>query len=107
VINCNGLCCFGIQLGPDPWYHSANIFGGNVTYNQVSGAGVLINAGGAGTYINPITVAYNAFSQPRASFTCAPLCRRLQPGAVLNFSPNSFVFTEKDKNVHTTRAYCM
>src|SRR5262249_32009968 len=49
-VNCtNQLCDFGIELGPHPWYQSANIEGGSVTGNSVAGAKIQINAEGAGT----------------------------------------------------------
>mgnify|MGYP001481133240 CR=1 FL=1 len=89
TVRCQQRCHFGIELGPHPWYNSANIFGGLVTGNTVSGAGVLLNVDGAGTAAQPFTVFNNTLAGP-----CAPgiefLCRKTLC-QVYNIAPDSVV----------------
>ena len=73
TIQCNGgWCGFGINFGPDPWIlktdDKPNIKGGKITQNNISGARVLANFGGAGTNIaapNP-----TCLSDPATTYTC-------------------------------------
>jgi hypothetical protein len=105
-ILCNGLCCFGIEAGPHPWYPSQNILGGNITNNEISGAGVLINVDGAGTAQYPLYLGDNRLSAPLPSFSCLPLCGTTQPGSALNISPESVVKGAGAAGA-TNRKYCV
>ena len=82
------LCDFGIQLGPHPWYPSANILGGVVTGNASHGAKIGINVDGAGTPEAPMVVTGNTFGPgpTSASFLCGT--RATTP---FNVSPDSVV----------------
>ena len=65
TINCYGFWCgFGLNLGPDPWdsVERDHIYGGTVTQNNITGARVLINFGGAGMLGIPITVTNNTLT---------------------------------------------
>lgn len=107
-ILCAGHCCFGIEVGPHPWYQSQNIAGGNVTGNEIMGAGVLINVDGAGTPANPTIIGPNDLRGAMGSFSCAPLCgNRNQPGSFLNISPKSIVSTFGTQPAPTRRNYCV
>jgi hypothetical protein len=88
TINCNGRCDYGIQLGPHPWYASANITGGLVTANSVTGARMGIDADGAGTQAAPMTVTNNQVGSVPATATF--LCGQ-RPSARFNVSPDSVV----------------
>jgi hypothetical protein len=91
-INCQSqLCDFGIELGPHPWYLSANIKGGSVTGNSVSGARIQINAEGAGTVAQPIAVSGNALGPSPASAVFG--CGQSRSATAFNVSPDSFVTT--------------
>ena len=56
----NGRCHYGIEVGPRPYYVSANVFGGTITANTVTGAGILINVDGGGTAADPVVVVSNS-----------------------------------------------
>jgi len=88
TITCNGRCDYGIQLGPHPWYASANIQGGLVAANSVTGARMGIDADGAGTAAAPMTVTNNQVGTTPASATF--LCG-LRPSARFNVSPDSVI----------------
>lgn len=91
-IDCGALLCdFGIELGPHPWYLSANIRGGTVTGNAVFGAKIQINAEGAGTAQAPVTVSGNLLGGAPASAVFG--CGQTRSGAVFNVSPDSVVTT--------------
>jgi hypothetical protein len=67
TIQCPGFWCdFGLNLGPDPWSPDAvdnkNVFGGTITQNNISGAKIQINFGGAGTSGNKATVTQNTLA---------------------------------------------
>lgn len=66
TIQCYSFWCgFGLNMGPDPWVadnNRLNIRGGLVTRNNISGARVLINFGGAGESTNKTTVTNNTLS---------------------------------------------
>jgi len=68
----NRYCHFGINLGPHPWYQSANIQGGSVYGNTVSYARQGINVDGAGTASNPLVLYSNTAtgSPSSATFQC-------------------------------------
>lgn len=85
------LCDFGIELGPHPWYLSANIQGGTVTGNSVSGAKIQINAEGAGTAGQPIAVSGNVLGPSPASAVFG--CGQTRAATAFNVSPDSFVTT--------------
>lgn len=91
-INCGAeLCDFGIELGPHPWYLSANIQGGSVTGNVVSGAKIQINAEGAGTAGKPVVVSGNLLGPSPASAVFG--CGQTRTATAFNVSPDSFVTT--------------
>jgi hypothetical protein len=91
-ISCGAqLCDFGIELGPHPWYTSANIQGGSVTGNAVSGAKIQINAEGAGTVAKPIAVSGNTLGTSPANAVFG--CGQTRAATVFNVSPDSFVTT--------------
>jgi hypothetical protein len=101
-IDCdNGMCCFGIELGPHPWYQSAPIGGAfTVRYNYVNGAGVGINVD-AGGYVNDsIILGDNVITRTQKTFTCGALCMNNQPGSDLNVSPDSVVEIRDGNSVH-------
>ena len=90
-------CGFGLNMGPDPWVADdrANIKGGTVTQNNISGAVVQINFGGAGESTNRITVKNNTLSGAPTLEEGTPLlpgspCRG-QRGALQNLPNNNTV----------------
>jgi hypothetical protein len=89
LVSCPGGCNFGIELGPHPWYQSANIMGGTVTSNTVVGAKIEINAQGAGTAAAPTVVGNNTLGAVPAtsSFGCGNIGSLLP----LNVSAESVV----------------
>lgn len=92
-VDCDGgMCCFGIELGPKPWYQSSPI-GGNfsVINNTVSGAGVGINVDAGGYVGDPITLHSNIIGNTQETFTCGALCGIEQRGSDINISPDSVV----------------
>jgi hypothetical protein len=89
VVACAGLRCdFAIELGPHPWYLSANIIGGTVTKNTAVGGKFNINAEGAGTVAAPTVVTQNTIgtAPSQASFNCGT-----RPTTAFNASPDSHV----------------
>ncbi|HEX7184020.1 MAG TPA: NBR1-Ig-like domain-containing protein [Thermoanaerobaculia bacterium] len=74
TISCGAVrnCHFGINLGPHPWYLSANILGGSVHGNTVTNARQGINVDGAGTAASPLVLYGNSAtgSPTSASFLC-------------------------------------
>lgn len=73
TIQCNAqLCGFGINFGPDPWIAAGvqqpNVIGGQVTQNNVSGARVLVNFGGAGN--STAAPPADCLHSPPTSYTC-------------------------------------
>jgi len=89
TVNCQTWQCdFAIELGPHPWYKSANIFGGTLTQNVVTGGGVNINVFGGGTAAYPISIYGNSLYNvpPTHQFQCGP-----KPGSVMNIAPDSIV----------------
>ena len=92
TINCGAqLCDFGIELGPHAWYLSANILGGTITGNAVSGAKIQINAEGAGTSAKPVAVLGNVLGASPASAVFG--CGQTRAATAFNVSPDSFVTT--------------
>jgi hypothetical protein len=69
TIDCSAArnCHFGINLGPHPWYLSANIFGGDVHGNTVTSGRQGINVDGAGTAAAPLVLYGNTVSNPAPS----------------------------------------
>ncbi len=65
-------CQFGIEIGPHPWYLSANIVGGTVTGNTVTNARQGINVDGAGVAGSPLVIYSNTAtgSPSSAAFQC-------------------------------------
>lgn len=89
TIHCGNLRCdFGIQLGPHPWYPSANTRGGSVTQNVVDGAKINVNVEGGGTAGEPIVLGGNTIGGAPASATF--LCGQ-RPATAFNVSPDSKV----------------
>lgn len=84
------LCDFAIELGPHPWYLSANIIAGTVSGNTAVGGKFNINAEGAGTTAAPMTVTGNTIGAAPASATF--LCGTRATTA-FNVSPDSHVAT--------------
>jgi hypothetical protein len=73
TISCGAQNChFGINLGPHPWYLSANILGGDVHGNTVTNARQGINVDGAGTAASPLLLYGNSAtgSPASATFNC-------------------------------------
>jgi len=87
-ITCNGRCDYGIQLGPHPWYPSANIVGGTVAGNTVAGARMGIDVDGAGTAGAPIIVTGNQVDATPSSATF--LCG-VRPSSRFNVAQDSIV----------------
>ncbi|MBK7857716.1 MAG: hypothetical protein IPJ65_03615 [Archangiaceae bacterium] len=88
-ISCGAqLCDFAIELGPHPWYPSANIIGGTVSGNTAVGGKFNLNAEGAGTVAAPITVTGNTLggSPASAHFNCGT-----RSSTAFNVSPDSHV----------------
>jgi hypothetical protein len=91
-INCGAqLCDFGIELGPHAWYLSANITGGTVTANVISGAKIQINAEGAGTIAKPVVVSANMLGASPANAVFG--CGQNRAATAFNVSPDSHVTT--------------
>jgi hypothetical protein len=88
TILCNGRCDYGIQIGPHPWYQSANIRGGTVAANLVEGARMGIDADGAGTVDAPTTITGNQVGPSPASATF--LCGS-RPSSRFNVAPDAVV----------------
>jgi hypothetical protein len=89
TVDCGArLCDFAVELGPHPWYLSANTLGGTVSGNTVSGGKIGINVEGAGTPSEPIVVTGNtvAPSPSSAQFSCGT-----RTTTTFNVSPDSFV----------------
>lgn len=60
-----GNCFFGINIGPHPWYGSANLTGGTVSNNTVIGGTISLNIDGAGTPASPVMLFGNNLGPPR------------------------------------------
>jgi hypothetical protein len=88
TVMCNGRCDYGIQIGPHPWYPSANILGGTIATNTVDGARMGIDVDGAGTAAAPTTVTANQVGATPSSATF--LCGT-RPSSRFNVSPDSVV----------------
>lgn len=97
-IDCVSLsCCYGIELGPHPWYASAPIIGGfTIADNKISGASVGINLDAAGYFDSPVILDGNIISDWAVAFTCTWLCNREQQGQMINSSPDSTVQYSND-----------
>jgi hypothetical protein len=88
-LNCGALLCdYAIELGPHPWYLSANVIGGTVSGNTAFGGKFGINCEGAGTVASPMVVTQNTLgaSPSSASFLCGT-----RPSTAFNISPDSHV----------------
>lgn len=75
TIDCSAArnCHFGIELGPHPWYLSANLVAGDVHGNTVTSARQGINVEGAGTAAAPLLLYGNTVSSSApgsAYFNC-------------------------------------
>jgi len=80
-------CCYGIQVGPRPWYPSAPVSGSfKVDRNSISGAGVGINLDAASGLV---TLEANSVANTAQQFTCTWLCGASQQGSAINVSPES------------------
>jgi hypothetical protein len=88
TIACNGRCDYGIQVGPHPWYPSANIRGGTVAASSVDGARMGIDVDGAGTPDAPTTITGNQVGPAPASATF--LCGT-RPSSRFNVAPDAVV----------------
>jgi hypothetical protein len=91
LIGCGAQQCdFAIELGPHPWYLSANLIGGTVTGNTAIGGKFNLNAEGAGTVVSPMTVTGNTLgpSPSSATFNCGA-----HATTSFNVSPDSHVDT--------------
>jgi len=89
TVVCPGLLCdFAIELGPHPWYLSANLIGGTVTQNTATGGKFNINAEGAGTSSAHMLVTQNTIgtAPTSATFNCGSM-----PTTAFNVSPDSYV----------------
>ena len=90
TVMCPGLLCdFAIELGPHPWYLSANLIGGTVKQNTVVGGKFNINAEGAGTAESPMVVTGNVLGDsPSVAdfFGCGA-----HAATAFNVSPDSHV----------------
>ncbi len=96
TIQCPGFWCgFGINFGPDPWTPLSkdypNVYGGKVTQNNISGARVLINFGGAGTSdANAPSVTANTLSgAPTSTMPIAPGSTCIAAASVKANLPNN------------------
>lgn len=98
----NHLCDFGVEVGPSPWYASANILGGTVTGNTVINAKQGINVAGAGTAASPLVLFGNTASGAGASATF--LCGTHQTSN-LNIAPGSVVDRMGDTTPATSFAW--
>lgn len=107
-IDCNhGQCCFGIELGPHPWYASSPISGNNfqVVANEISGAGVGINVDAAVIVNNPVNLNSNVISNTPKSFTCGALCMISRNGQFINISPDSTVNYSNNNSPDISTSY--
>jgi hypothetical protein len=106
-IDCDtGMCCFGIELGPHPWYASVPITGGfTVSNNAIRGAGVGVNVDAGGSTLQPIALQGNAVSNTVAAFTCGALRGLEQPGSDINVSPDSVVAASEDNQATSATTY--
>lgn len=89
TIDCTAnLCDIGVQLGPQPWYPSPNIFGGTITGNLITGAKIQINIAGAGINGSPVSVYNNNLygTPPAGSFFKCGIQRTSPMNIVPTFS---------------------
>ncbi len=89
AIDCGAQQCdYAIELGPHPWYLSANLIGGTVSGNTAIGGKFNIDAEGAGTTASPMVVTQNTIgtAPTSASFLCGT-----KPTTAFNISPDSNV----------------
>lgn len=107
TVDCgSGMCCFGIELGPHPWYQSDPIGGGfSVSENVVSGAGVGINVDAAGSASEYVVLDSNVITNSQDSFTCGALCGVERSGSDINVSPDSAVDSTSDNQATSTTTY--
>ena len=106
-ISCDeNMCCFGIELGPHPWYPSAPI-GGDfvVTNNLIRGAGVGINSDASGYSDHVVQLIHNSISDTRDTFTCGALCSLERPGSSINISPDSVAACSDDNSPTSSISY--
>jgi len=111
TISCNptaDMCCFGIQLGPHPWYASEPIAGNyfEVSGNEINGAGVGINSDAAGNDVYPVTLMDNVITDTREKFTCGALCGTSRSGSEFNYSPDSRVEYHNNEPTSFTTYKC-
>lgn len=91
---------YGIELGPRPWYTAGGNLRGPalVTNNTISGAGFMVDAGGAGLPGAPFTVTGNTFAGGCvADFACVDGTVKYTCSAI-NISPNSTVDRRGEAN---------
>jgi hypothetical protein len=93
------LCDFAVNLGPHPWYLSANTIGGEVTANNISGGKINLNIDGAGTAAHPVKVHQNTLgtAPASASFSCG-----VRVTSSYNIGPDSVVDLAGDPTPHTS-----
>jgi hypothetical protein len=105
TVDCSAArnCHFGINLGPHPWYLSANIFGGDVHGNTVTSARQGINADGAGTAASPITLYGNSVSNPAPSPGSFLNCTHAT--SAINIGPDAVVNRNGDTAPITTNVW--
>jgi hypothetical protein len=99
TVSCSGGCDFGINLGPHPWYLSHNIQGGTVRDNTIVGAKVSLDAEGAGTTANPVTVFGNHISGTAIGRFCNAA------DSAFNISPDSVVDRHGETSTVTNNVY--
>ncbi len=107
-INCGSGtgCCYGIELGPHPWYASAPITGPfSLTNNIISGAGVGINVDAGGSAAAPVALNNNAIANTARSFTCGALCGITQMGSDINVSHDSAVTMSENNQASSQTTY--
>jgi len=88
TVTCNGRCDYGIQVGPHPWYPSANLRGGTIAANVVAGARMGLDVDGAGTPDAPTIVTGNQVgaSPSSAAFLCGT-----RPSSRFNVAPDAVI----------------
>lgn len=86
-------CDYGVVVGPHAWYPSANVRGGTLTGNTISGAKMNVVVSGGGTPDAPVTIFGNSIgpSPSSARFLCGT-----RPSASYVIAPDSYVDTRGD-----------
>ncbi|APV50842.1 hypothetical protein BWI17_14800 [Betaproteobacteria bacterium GR16-43] len=108
TIDCRNLQCdFGMNLGPRAWYLSANIRGGTVQGNTITGAKIGVLAGGAGTPADPMMLQDNTVVSLMAPGTMASFSCGFRSTFPRITSPSSVIQVPKDApGVSTVHELC-